>query len=109
MMGEVPQINDIRVSFIKGFFTITLPAFLKSFEPRNRLVIHMDADLYSSTLFVLIHLNKLIVYETIIIFDEFAHIEHEFPAFREYLRVCGKKFKILAARSDIGKIAVKIL
>jgi len=107
--GIRPDIDDKRVTFIKGFFTETLPDFLSSFQPQNRLVIHMDADLYSSTLFTLILLNKIITKKTVIIFDEFAHIEHEFPAFREYLKVCNRSWSFIASREDYGKVAVRIL
>lgn len=107
--GLTPKIDDDRVKFIKGWFADTVPGFVKTFEVKNQLVLHMDADLYSSTLFILIILNSFIEKGTIIIFDEFAHIEHEFPAFREYLKVCDRNWKLLCARSDFGKIAIEII
>ena len=67
-----------------------MPEFVKTFEVKNQLVLHMDVDLYSLTLFILIILNGFIDKGTIIIFDQFAHIEHEFSAFREFLKVCNK-------------------
>jgi O-methyltransferase len=57
--GEVPQVDDERVSFAKGWFQTTLPGFVNGFTPRSRLVVHNDSNLYSSTLFVLASLNKL--------------------------------------------------
>src|SRR4051794_12682760 len=59
--GAVPQIDDQRVSFVKGWFQNTLPGFLNGFTPRSRLVVHNDSDLYSSTLFTLASLNMLLV------------------------------------------------
>ena len=70
--GSIPKIDDSRVSFIKGYFQETLPRFLETFNSNNRLIIHCDADLYSSTLFVLASMNKIIIPGTIIIFDEFG-------------------------------------
>ena len=59
--GEVPDIKDGRVSFVKGYFQDSIDGFLKNYSPQNRMVIHMDADLYTSTLYVLTSLNHLIV------------------------------------------------
>ena len=41
--GAVPQIEDERVSFVKGWYQNTLPGFLKGFTPRSRLVVHNDS------------------------------------------------------------------
>src|SRR6516165_3744771 len=82
--GEVPQIEGERVSLVKGWFQNTLPGFLNSFEPRSRLVIHNDSDLYSSTLFTLVSLHRFLVPETLIIFGEYSNAMHEFRAFADY-------------------------
>jgi len=57
MMGNPPIVDDNRVILIKGIFQETLEPFLKQFKFKNRLVINFDADLYSSTLFVLLTIN----------------------------------------------------
>ena len=55
--GKIPIINDVRVSFVKGWFNQTLPEFLENHKDElnrsDNLLIHMDADIYSSSLFVL--------------------------------------------------------
>ena len=83
--GSVPEINDPRVSFVKGWFNDTLPGFLSDFKPKSRLIIHNDSDLYSSTLFCLSELNKIILPGTILVFDEFYSALHEFRALNDYL------------------------
>lgn len=94
---------------MKGWFKDTLPEFLRTFTLRNRLVIHMDADLYSSTLFSLIQLDQIIDGDTILIFDEFGDIDHEFAAFREYIKACNRKWVMIGARKKFDKAVIKIL
>jgi O-methyltransferase len=55
--GVVPQTNDSRIRFVKGWFKDTLRPFLQGFGRRSRLVIHNDGDLFSSTLFTLVTLD----------------------------------------------------
>ncbi len=82
--GEIPIINDTRVKFIKGIFQETLRPFLETFERKNRLVIHIDSDLYSSAFFVLMNLHPLFKNGDIVIFDDFIDPIGEFLLFEEY-------------------------
>src|SRR5262249_38332061 len=56
--GRIPQIDDPRVKFFKGWFENTLPTY--QVPAHDRLVICLDADLYSSTIFVLRRLRDYI-------------------------------------------------
>lgn len=53
--GAEPVLDDARVRFIKGWFQNMLPEYVVGIERdlRPNVLIHYDADLYSSTLFVL--------------------------------------------------------
>jgi hypothetical protein len=82
--GKIPIITDPRVAFRKGWFNDTLEPFLVDFQPRARLIVHIDCDLYSSTLFVLTKLDALAVPGTVVIFDELFSALHEFRAMRDY-------------------------
>jgi O-methyltransferase len=93
--GKIPEINDPRVQFIKGLFQTTLPDFLKSFTVNNQLIINCDADLYTSTLYVLASLNPFMVPGTIVIFDEFFTV-HEFRAFRDFTQSFMRNYRLLA-------------
>jgi len=59
-------------------------------------VIHCDADLYSSELFVLTSLNRLITAGTILIFDDFGAVNHDFQAFIHYTDAFMLKYRVLA-------------
>lgn len=108
--GNIPKIDDDRVSFIDGLFQDTIDDFSQNFELKNRLVMHMDADLYSSTLYALMNFNRHIKPETIILFDEFTsrNCTDEFAALLDYCAACYREFEVLATRNDHVKLAIKI-
>ena len=93
--GKIPEIDDPRVQFIKGLFQTTLTDFLKSLTVNNQLIINCDADLYTSTLYVLASLNQFMVPGTIVIFDEFSTV-HEFRAFRDFTQSFMRNYRLLA-------------
>lgn len=107
MMGDAPKINDNRVSFVAGLFQETLPKFLVDYEPISQLVIHIDSDLYSSSLFVLTKLDEIMKPGTIILFDEFE-FKGEFASFYDYVRSYYRNYQILARTQNWGKIVLKI-
>jgi hypothetical protein len=106
--GIPPQLEDKRVQFIKGWFDQMLPAFLSSFCPDSRLLIHLDADLYSSTLFALLHLAPLMRTGTVLVFDEFYDRDHEFKAFCDFTTVSRKTYHVLGEVDNFAKICVEI-
>jgi len=69
--GNLPQVNG-NVTLIKGWFNETLVNFI---ETQNKKVsfIHMDADLYSSTKYILDILKVYIDTDCVIIFDELVN------------------------------------
>jgi Macrocin-O-methyltransferase (TylF) len=100
--GALPQIDDSRVEFHKGWFQQTLADFdLPSHEV---LVINLDADLYSSTIYVLNHLEGVIVPGTYLYFDEFSDRHHELRAFDEFLGRTQMRFELLAATPAFDKV-----
>jgi hypothetical protein len=69
----------------------------------------MDADLYSSTLYVLTSLSQYLRKVDILIFDEFNIPMHEFKAFPEWIKAYHINYKVLAASNNYYQVAVKIL
>lgn len=81
-LGEIPKISDKRVNFIKGVFQKTFQELVMQIKKRKNLVVHFDADLYSSTLFTLSKLDDLKI-PYFAIFDEF--FDHESRALSNYI------------------------
>lgn len=79
--GALPNIADSRVGFVKGWFQDTVPEFLASHAISGPVLVHYDADLYSSTLFLLTTLAQHFP-EYYFIFDEF--FPDEVNALREF-------------------------
>lgn len=103
--GRVPFSADRRVSFIKGWFDDTLPRFLRSYEPQDKLWIHIDADLYGSALQVLTLLNPHIKNGTVIVFDEVEDLMNEFKALCDFEDASGKQMNLVAATADCRQAA----
>lgn len=107
--GITPDVPDNRVHFVKGWFQDSLPLFLQSFEPKNRLVVHSDSDLYSSTLFCLVTMNHLMPRGTIVIFDEFNDAYSEYRALAEYCSICTRDFRLVAETEGLSQAVAEII
>jgi O-methyltransferase len=103
----VPNIDDKRAMFLKGLFQDTLPGFIEQHkaELQQPKIIHLDADLYSATLFVLTQLYPYLKKGDLIFFDEFSVPTHEFKAFDEFTQTCYVKLKPIAAVNNFYQTA----
>jgi len=108
--GQIPHVDDARATFVKGLFQDTVDDFSLGFTRKNRLVLHMDADLYSSTLYVLMTMQRHIRPGTIILFDEFTArgFTDEYAALEDFCTACRRSYAIVARRTDFAKLAVMI-
>jgi O-methyltransferase len=84
--GNIPKIDDPRVSFLKGWFQDSWGELQRRISGRSNFVVHYDADLYSSTLFVLTSIHS-VGQPYIAIFDEFAG--QEARALYNYIQAYG--------------------
>jgi len=107
--GQLPTIADNRVSFVPGWFQDTLDGFLHDFMPRGRIVINNDSDLYSSTLYTLTKLDHLLVSGTIVIFDEFDDVQHEFRAMQDYVAAYRKNLRLLGGNNRFRTAAFEVV
>lgn len=108
--SELTIKEEGRVSFVKGLFQDTLHDFIinNSNILKNQnlsKVIHLDADLYSSTLFVLSQIHPYFKKGDIVIFDEFSVALHEFKAFKEYMSSFYGRLKPIASVNNFLQVA----
>jgi len=72
--GATPPTADSRIRFVKGWFQNSVPGFLRASKSNGPVLIHFDADLYSSTLFLMTTLWHYIP-DYYFLFDEFTPLE----------------------------------
>lgn len=105
---ESLNLNNPRASFYKGLFQETLIPFLDQYDSKNRKLIHLDADLFSSTLFTLSQLFRFLKEGDILLFDEFAVPQHEFLAFKIFAESFYIKYEVIGAANNYLFVAIKI-
>jgi hypothetical protein len=116
---KVDKLPSVRpnVSLVAGWFDKTLPDWIdKNSNPIN--ILHIDCDLYSSTIYVLKILNRFIIPGTIILFDELYNWkkpqnytlweEGEWKALVEWVNTYNREFEILS-RTSFQQCAIRII
>jgi O-methyltransferase len=134
--NEVPDIKDPRIKFYQGLFQQTVPGFIREFTggaakikqedyPRDESlavsedvpkkssndhckVIMMDADLYSSTLYVLTSLAPYLITGDIIFFDEFAVPTHEFRAYLDFVESYYIDLELIGGANNYYFVAFRV-
>jgi O-methyltransferase len=104
--GEIPEIVDNRCSFVKGLFQDTLAGWLVGREFSCRTLVHLDADLYSSTLMVLAQLLPKLKKNDLLIFDEFSSYLDEYRAFADITMAYQRNFIPLCHACDWTHVAM---
>lgn len=106
--NKPPVVNDARAAFYQGLFQQTLVPFLSEYTPKMKKVIHMDADLYSATLYVLTLITPYLRSGDIIFFDEFNVPMHEFKAFKDWSSAFYIKYKVLGGVNNFYQTSIMI-
>jgi O-methyltransferase len=105
--GRIPDIVDSRCNFVKGLFHESVPSWLTHREFTRRVVVHLDADLYTSTLMVLTQLLPKLKQDDILIFDQFASYLDEYRAFIDATQAYGRSFVPIGRTGEFGRVAMK--
>lgn len=99
---EPPKVPD-NVHLHIGLFQDTLEDFLTE-NPGQISLLHLDADLYSSTHFIMTHLENRLVEGSLVYFDELVYPshdfrEHEYKAFIEHHERTGNHYEYIGRRN----------
>ncbi|HME35177.1 MAG TPA: class I SAM-dependent methyltransferase [Candidatus Sulfotelmatobacter sp.] len=107
--GKLPELADPRVSFVAGWFQQSLRGFMASYRPQKQLVLHVDCDLYSSTLYCLTILDPVIPPGTVLVLDDFFDALHVYRALADYCSAYVRQYKIVARTHELGQAAIVML
>lgn len=96
---------------VVGLFEDTLPGFLAA-HPGPVAFLHVDCDLYSSTVTVLEQLGPRFVEGTVVLFDEYFNFpgwqEHEHRAWCEHVERTGLGFEYAGLTMDDEQVWVRV-
>lgn len=108
-VDQVPEVPGAEL--VVGLFADTLPDFFAS-HAGTVAFIHLDADLYSSTITVLEHVGPRLRPGSVIAFDEYFNYpgweQHEHRAWQEFVTKSGIEFEYVAYTHDHEQVAVVI-
>jgi O-methyltransferase len=109
MSAGIPNVDDKRAVFIKGLFQDTMLDFIQTnkttLEGNLTKIIHLDADLYTATIYTLSQLYPYMRKGDIIIFDEFSVATHEFKAYDEFVSSFPVKLKPFACTNNFCQMS----
>ena len=116
VQGNTPDIDDARVTWKPGLFQDTLPGYMEQTPPaaaadnERPLVVHLDADLYSSTLFALLALLPVMKSGDLVFFDEFGFSlsYDEFRAWLDAQKAFPTAHEVLARTGPHYRVAIRI-
>ncbi|MDD7966371.1 class I SAM-dependent methyltransferase [Actinomycetospora sp. DW7H6] len=108
-VGEPPEVPGAEL--VVGWFADTLPAFLAE-HPEPVDLLHLDADLHSSTATVLEHVGPRLRPGSVIVFDEYLNHpgweDGEHRAWTEYVARTGLDFTYEAFTHDHEQVVVVV-
>ena len=108
--GKLPKV-PANVTLHPGWFNETLPGFVSA-NPGPAAFIHVDCDIYSSTVTIFEALRERIGRGTVILFDEYFNYPgwraHEYKAFQEFIASTGLAYEYIGVSAEKGHVAVII-
>ena len=110
-LGDL-KLEDNRAAFVKGTFQQTLAHFIDGHREQltnQSKLIHLDADLFSSTIFTLSQLYPFLNKGDIILFDEFNVANHEFLAYKIFTEAFYVNLKLIGAQNNFYQTAFVVI
>jgi predicted O-methyltransferase YrrM len=106
-IGHLPDVPGAEL--VIGWFEDTLADFLTT-HPAPVAFLHIDADLYSSTVTVLEHVGPRLQPGSVIVFDEYFNYptweQHEHRAWQEFVAKAGIESRYAAYTYNHEQVAV---
>ena len=107
---KLPKV-PANVKFQVGLFDETLPIFLQEHSAPVSFL-HVDCDLYSSTVTIFEALGARLQEGAIVLFDEYYNFprwqEHEYKAFQEFVAASGVEYEYIGWSATGQQVAVRI-
>ena len=108
--GKLPKV-PVNAVLHPGWFDQTLPPFLAA-NPGLVAFLHVDCDIYTSTVTIFTALRERIAPGTVVLFDEYFNYPgwraHEYKAFQEFIADTGMTYEYIGFSAEKGHVAVKI-
>jgi predicted O-methyltransferase YrrM len=108
---KLPKV-PANVEFHVGLFGDTLPEFMKN-HPGPIAFLHVDCDLYTSTVTIFEHLGPRLQPGAIVLFDEYYNFhrwrQHEFKAFQEFVERSGVRYEYIGFSVTGQQVVTRIL
>ena len=108
--GVPPEVRP-NVTLHIGWFDATVEPFIKA-QNQDVSFIHIDCDLYSSTMTVLRACRERLLVGTVIVFDEYFNYpgweRHEVRAWREFVAEAGMGYEYIGYAARHYSVAVRI-
>jgi hypothetical protein len=108
--GKLPKV-PANATLHPGWFNETLPSFLAA-NPGPAAFVHVDCDIYVSTVTIFDALRERIVPGTVILFDEYFNYPgwraHEYKAFQEFIASSGFGYQYIGLSAEKGHVATVI-
>ena len=109
--SKLPKVPD-NVKFEIGMFDATVPGFLEQHSDPVSLL-HVDCDLYSSTVTIFEMLGNRLQPGAIVLFDEYYNFprwqQHEYKAFQEFVTSSGIEYEYIGYSVTGQQVAARIL
>lgn len=104
--GALPTVRS-NVHLVKGWFSDTLPGFLSERPGQQVAFLHLDADLYSSTIFVLEALKDrldgcVVVFDELVNYDGFDGDTGELRAWHEFVSKYEVDYEWIGMNGRVG-------
>lgn len=107
--GQLPDVPGAKL--VVGWFNDTLADFLAD-HPGPVAFLHLDADLYSSTVTILEHVGPRLQPGSVIVFDEYFNYpgweQHEHRAWQEFMAKSGIACRYAAFTCNNEQVAVVV-